>query len=128
MNIQENRFGFDPEITAKIAKMGIRVKEVPISYYPRTNEEGKKDRLEGWYPGNLLHMEISPRLTAERTGDKDRLRKMMPYSDDDGFPAAYRTTAPVLRAISSVRPEKQLTSDNQAGKSHIRPGRPDKCK
>lgn len=42
VDIQENRFGFEPEITAKIAKMGVRVKEVPISYYPRTNEEGKK--------------------------------------------------------------------------------------
>ena len=42
VSIQENRFGFEPEITAKIAKMGARVKEVPISYSPRTNEEGKK--------------------------------------------------------------------------------------
>lgn len=42
VEIKENRFGFEPEITAKIAKMNVRVKEVPISYYPRTNEEGKK--------------------------------------------------------------------------------------
>ncbi len=43
VDIQEKRFGFEPEITAKIARMpGVRVKEVPISYYPRTNEEGKK--------------------------------------------------------------------------------------
>lgn len=42
VDIQEKRFGFEPEITAKIAKMGIKIKEVPISYYPRTNEEGKK--------------------------------------------------------------------------------------
>lgn len=42
VDIQENRFGFEPEITAKIAKMKVKVKEVPISYYPRTNEEGKK--------------------------------------------------------------------------------------
>ena len=43
VNIQESRFGFEPEITAKIAKMkDVRIKEVPISYYPRTNEEGKK--------------------------------------------------------------------------------------
>ena len=42
VDIKENRFGFEPEITAKIARMGVRVKEVPISYYPRTNEEGKK--------------------------------------------------------------------------------------
>ena len=42
IDIQENRFGFEPEITAKIARKGIAIKEVPISYYPRTNEEGKK--------------------------------------------------------------------------------------
>lgn len=42
VDIQENRFGFEPEITAKIARMGVKVREVPISYYPRTNEEGKK--------------------------------------------------------------------------------------
>lgn len=42
IDIQEERFGFEPEITAKIAKKKCRVKEVPISYYPRTKEEGKK--------------------------------------------------------------------------------------
>ncbi len=43
INIEENRFGFEPEITAKIAKIkGIRIYEVGISYYGRTYEEGKK--------------------------------------------------------------------------------------
>lgn len=42
INIEENRFGFEPEITAKISKLGIKIKEVDISYNPRTNEEGKK--------------------------------------------------------------------------------------
>ena len=42
VKIQESRFGFEPEITAKIAAMHVRVKEVPVSYYPRTNTEGKK--------------------------------------------------------------------------------------
>ena len=42
IDIVENRFGFEPEITAKISKKGIKIKEVPISYEPRTNEEGKK--------------------------------------------------------------------------------------
>ena len=42
INIEENRFGFEPEITAKLSKMKIKIQEVPISYYPRTNEEGKK--------------------------------------------------------------------------------------
>ena len=42
VDIQEKRFGFEPEITAKISQMGYKIKEVPISYDPRTNEEGKK--------------------------------------------------------------------------------------
>lgn len=42
VDIEEKRFGFEPEITAKIADMKVRIKEVPVSYYPRTNEEGKK--------------------------------------------------------------------------------------
>lgn len=43
LNLQERRFGFEPEVTAKIAKIkGIRIYEVGISYYGRTYEEGKK--------------------------------------------------------------------------------------
>lgn len=42
IDIKENRFGFEPEITSKISRLGIKIKEVPISYYPRSNEEGKK--------------------------------------------------------------------------------------
>jgi glycosyltransferase involved in cell wall biosynthesis len=46
--IQENRFGFEPEITAKLAKKKLRIYEVPISYYGRTYGEGKKI---GWRDG-----------------------------------------------------------------------------
>jgi glycosyltransferase involved in cell wall biosynthesis len=42
IQIKSNRFGFEPEITAKIAKSNWRVYEVPISYAGRTYEEGKK--------------------------------------------------------------------------------------
>lgn len=42
VEIKENRFGFEPEITAKIARQNVKVKELPISYNPRTVEEGKK--------------------------------------------------------------------------------------
>ena len=48
IKIEENRFGFEPEITAKIAKRGFRIYEVGISYYGRTYEEGKKI---GWKDG-----------------------------------------------------------------------------
>ncbi len=46
--IEENRFGFEPEVTAKIAKKGVRIYEVGISYSGRTYEEGKKI---GWRDG-----------------------------------------------------------------------------
>jgi hypothetical protein len=48
VRIEENRFGFEPEITAKVAKMGCRIYEVGISYYGRTYKEGKKI---GWKDG-----------------------------------------------------------------------------
>ncbi|MGZ5103979.1 MAG: glycosyltransferase family 2 protein [Usitatibacter sp.] len=40
--IEEDRFGFEPEITAKVARLGCRIYEVGISYYGRTYAEGKK--------------------------------------------------------------------------------------
>jgi glycosyltransferase involved in cell wall biosynthesis len=46
--IEENRFGFEPEITAKVAKLQCRIYEVGVSYYGRTYEEGKKI---GWKDG-----------------------------------------------------------------------------
>ena len=48
INIREERFGFEPEITAKVARMNCRIYEVGISYYGRTYEEGKKI---GWRDG-----------------------------------------------------------------------------
>lgn len=49
IQIKENRFGIEPEITAKISKIkGVRIYEVGISYYGRTYEEGKKI---GWKDG-----------------------------------------------------------------------------
>jgi hypothetical protein len=48
VRLQENRFGFEPEITVKIAKRHLRVYEVGISYSGRTYVEGKKI---GWKDG-----------------------------------------------------------------------------
>jgi hypothetical protein len=42
LRIESNRFGFEPEITAKMAKMGCRIYEIPISYWGRDYTEGKK--------------------------------------------------------------------------------------
>jgi hypothetical protein len=46
--IEEDRFGFEPEITVKVAKRRLRIYEVGISYFGRTYEEGKKI---GWRDG-----------------------------------------------------------------------------
>jgi glycosyltransferase involved in cell wall biosynthesis len=48
IRIEENRFGFEPEIVAKVSKLNVPIYEVPISYYGRTYAEGKKI---GWRDG-----------------------------------------------------------------------------
>ena len=48
IGIEEDRFGFDPEITAKLAKLDLRIYEVAVSYHGRTYAEGKKI---GWRDG-----------------------------------------------------------------------------
>jgi glycosyltransferase involved in cell wall biosynthesis len=48
IKIEEDRFGFEPEITAKVARLRVPIYEVGISYYGRTYEEGKKI---GWRDG-----------------------------------------------------------------------------
>jgi glycosyltransferase involved in cell wall biosynthesis len=48
IQIEEDRFGFEPEIVAKVSRMGLRIYEVAISYYGRTYAEGKKI---GWKDG-----------------------------------------------------------------------------
>ncbi len=42
IRIEGDKFNWEPEVTAKIVKRGIRIMEVPIRYYPRSIEEGKK--------------------------------------------------------------------------------------
>jgi glycosyltransferase involved in cell wall biosynthesis len=48
IRIEENRFGFEPEVTAKVARLGVRIYEIGISYHGRTYAEGKKI---GWRDG-----------------------------------------------------------------------------
>ena len=48
LRVEEDRFGIEPELTAKVGRAGLRVYEVPINYFGRTYEEGKKI---GWKDG-----------------------------------------------------------------------------
>ncbi len=53
LNIQQNRFGFEPEVTAKLARRGVRITELPVRYESRGYKEGKKI---GWRDGvNALY-------------------------------------------------------------------------
>ena len=72
IEIEENRFGFEPEIVAKVSHMDLRIFEVSISYYGRTYAEGKKI---GWRDGfsalrcifkyNLLRRETASRAALK---------------------------------------------------------------
>ena len=62
--IEENRFGFEPEITVKVARRNLRIYEVGISYWGRTYEEGKKI---GWKDGaRALYCLLKYSLTEPR--------------------------------------------------------------
>lgn len=72
MPLESNRFGFEPEITVKIAKAGYRIFEVPISYNGRTYEEGKhiglKDAFEAmWVLMKYRFFDRTPIRKAELT-------------------------------------------------------------
>jgi glycosyltransferase involved in cell wall biosynthesis len=80
ISIEEDRFGFEPEITVKIAKRRLRVYEVGISYWGRTYEEGKKI---GWKDGMRavyclvkysLKEPVAARQTAQTPGSTTRAR------------------------------------------------------
>ena len=79
--IEEDRFGFEPEITVKVAKRRLRIYEVGIGYWGRTYEEGKKI---GWKDGFralwcLLKYSITePAVTLQASATEESQEKMRP--------------------------------------------------
>ena len=74
IRLEQDRFGFEPEVTAKVAAMGIRIHELPISYAGRSRAEGKKI---GWRDGlKAIWCALKYGLLrrAEK-GDKSNFRK-----------------------------------------------------
>jgi glycosyltransferase involved in cell wall biosynthesis len=64
LNLQGTRFDIEPEITARVLRLGYRIHEVPIAYYARSREEGKKLT---WLDGvKALGTLVRLRLTSER--------------------------------------------------------------
>ena len=84
MTVESRRFGIEPEITAKVARRGYRVYEVPISYYGRTYEEGKKiswkDAL--FALGTILRHAVREAEDPKNVGHVTltRLSKLEPYN------------------------------------------------
>ncbi len=85
IHLKSNRFGMEPEITAKIAKMGCRVYEIPISYHGREYWEGKKI---GWKDGFSAIWTILKYTFTDDEEDADagyitlrRLRNAKRYND-----------------------------------------------
>ncbi len=62
LSLRSDRFGIEPEMTAKVARLGCRVYEVPISYHGRTYEEGKKIRWTDafWALAAILRFGLLP--------------------------------------------------------------------
>ncbi len=60
MRLKENDFGFEPEISAKLIKTGYQIKEIPISYFPRSFSEGKKIRW--WHGLKAIYIIIKSRF------------------------------------------------------------------
>ncbi len=52
LRLETSGFELDHEITAKVLARGLRIVEVPVSYHPRTREEGKKIGLQDWFIGS----------------------------------------------------------------------------
>ncbi len=89
VSIQENRFGFEPEVTAKIAKMHARIYEVPVSYAGRTYQEGKKITWRDGFSAlrcimryNLFTGRVAPLLIASTpTNESDAVEQPIPISE-----------------------------------------------
>ena len=67
--LRSNRFGFEPEITAKLAKLRARIVEVPISYQGRTYQEGKKIN---WKDGVKAILTIAKYTLVDDLGERNR--------------------------------------------------------
>ncbi len=61
-----NRFGFEPEVTARLAQAKARKWEIPITYSGRTYEEGIENKVAGWHRGQRSHLPAQPLPTAPR--------------------------------------------------------------
>ena len=92
IDIEENSFGFEPEVTAKVARIGCRIDEVSVSYSGRSYAEGKKIGWIGRSACDVLHRQIQS--VDSRT---------VAWTDAAEWPAASAVARGSLRARRSRR-------------------------
>ena len=123
MTLESQRFGFEPEITAKVARRGYRIYEVPISYYGRTYEEGKKI---GWKDAVSALATIVRHAFREAENPKNvghvtlaRMGKLEPYNRwlADRFTGALGSA----RARDRRRVREHDAASSRAASSSSRP-------
>ena len=87
--LEENRFGFEPEVTVKVAKRRLRIYEVGISYQGRTYEEGKKI---GWRDG------VRALWVLLKYSIKEPVVTLQPAQSSKAMPQSSKTPAEELRS------------------------------
>jgi len=87
--LEENRFGFEPEVTVKVAKRRLRIYEVGISYQGRTYEEGKKI---GWKDG------VRALWVLLKYSIKEPVVALQPAQSSKAMPQSSKTPAEELRS------------------------------
>jgi len=113
ISIKENRFGFEPEITAKIAKMRARIYEAPIGYAGRTYEEGKKITWRDGFSAlrcivryNLLAGRVTPLQTASTPPESQQptiVTLPIPSGDEAAKQAAWTPEPVVLKSSVDMK-------------------------
>lgn len=103
ITIEENRFGFEPEITAKLAQLGCRIYEVGITYSGRTYQDGKKI---GWKDGVraiwcIAKYNLRPAARRTRRATRQRHAEAGPTVPPDGARGAYPVDQPDARSSSA---------------------------
>ncbi|TWU00438.1 Undecaprenyl-phosphate mannosyltransferase [Botrimarina colliarenosi] len=98
LTIEEDRFGVEPELTAKVAAMGCRVTEKPISYLPRSYQEGKKIGVRDGLRAVWCIALYSRRRSARRAPAYGELT-----GQDEQTPSHLRMNGFSVRQIFSIR-------------------------
>jgi glycosyltransferase involved in cell wall biosynthesis/protein-L-isoaspartate O-methyltransferase len=80
ITIEEDRFGVEPELTAKVAAMGVRVYEIGISYHGRSYADGKKI---GWRDGARAFISVAKHSTSARLDERRRRRRPSEFERAD---------------------------------------------